>query len=105
MRLLIDYRDFRLGEPIVKEMARSVETCRYTLGVLTPEYLESEFCDLEPIMAEHLGLETRSRRLLLVMRVPCQPRVDLRSRLWLDMTRDEDFEENVARLAAELKLP
>ena len=103
LRLCIDYRDFRLGEPLIKEIARAVETCRYTLAILTPEYLESNFCDIEPIMAEHLGLESSRRRLLLIMREPCQPRVDLRSRLWLDMTRDDEFDDNIVRLAAELK--
>ncbi len=102
VRVLVDYRDFRLGEPVVREMARAIETSRFTVGVLTPAYLESEFCDLEPVMAEYLGMEEKSRRLMLVMREPCRPRIDLRSRLWLDMTSDEDFEENVAKLVSEV---
>jgi hypothetical protein len=102
VRVFIDYQNFRLGEPILKEMARGVEQCRYTLAVLSPDYLESGFAELEPIMAEHLGLEMKERRLILALREPCRPRIDLRARLWLDMSSDGEFAENVARLAAEL---
>ncbi len=49
--------DFRLGAPLVVEMARAVEQSRYTLAVLSPAYLTSNFAELENVLAEHLGLE------------------------------------------------
>ncbi len=99
----IDHRDFRLGAPLVLEMARAVEQSRYTLAVLTPAYLESNFTELENVLAEHLGLERSQRRLLAVMRQPCTPRLGMRARLWLDMTEDDEFELNVQRLVYELR--
>lgn len=101
-RLCIDHRDFRLGSPLVLEMGRAVEQSRFTLAVLTPAYLGSNFTELENVMAEHLGLETSERRLLAVLREPCTPRLGLRARLWLDMTDDADFDSNIARLVGEL---
>ncbi|MBE9032565.1 toll/interleukin-1 receptor domain-containing protein, partial [filamentous cyanobacterium LEGE 11480] len=104
LRVFVDYRDFRLGAPLIKEMERAVVTSRYTLAVLSPAYLESNFTEFENLIAEHLGLEQSQRRLLMVMREDCEPRLGLRSRLWLDMTDDEEVEMNMARLTQELRL-
>ncbi len=105
LRVCVDYRDFRLGAPLVLEMARAVEQSRYTLAVLSPAYLASNFAELENVLAEHLGLEKGQRRLLTVMRQDCTPRLGMRARMWLDMTDDAEFEAAVARLAYELRQP
>lgn len=105
LRVLVDYLDFRIGYTLISEMERAVEQSRYTLSVLSPLYLESNFTDLENILADHLGLENSQRRLLAVMREPCQPRLGMRARLWLDMTDNEEFDVNIQRLIYELKQP
>ena len=105
LRACIDHRDFRLGAPLVLEMACAVEQSRYTLAVLSPVYLTSNFTELENVLAEHLGLETSQRRLLAVLREPCTPRLGMRARLWLDMTEDEEIERNIERLVYELRQP
>lgn len=105
IKVFVDYKNFRLGEPLITAMERSVEQSRYTLSILSPAYLESNFTTVENIMADHLGLENSQRRLLAVMREPCRPRLGMRARLWLDMTKDEEFEMNLERLVYELKQP
>jgi hypothetical protein len=102
VRVFIDYEEFRLGAPLMIEMARGVEQSRYTLAVLTPEYLASGYTELESILAEHLGIERGERRLLAIMRAPCQPRLGIRARLWLDMVDDAGFSAGIAKLASEL---
>lgn len=103
VRPFIDFRDFRLGASLVKEMERGVVQSRYTLAVLSPEYLESSFTEVENLMADHLGLEEKRRRLLAVMLRPCDPSLRMRFRLWLDATTDADLEANLDRLAAEIR--
>lgn len=105
LRICVDYECFRFGAPLVLEMGRAVEQSRYTLGVLSPAYLDSNFTELENVLAEHLGLERSERRLLMVMREPCRPRLGIRARLWLDMTDDAETETNLERLASELRRP
>ena len=105
LKACIDYRDFRLGAPIINEMERAVEQSRYTLGILTPSYLESNFAQLENILSEHLGLEKSQRRWIAVMREECKPRLRIRARMWLDMNDDDEFDANLARLVYELHLP
>lgn len=105
LRACIDYRDFRLEAVLIKEMERAVEESKYTLAVLTPTYLQSNFTEFENVIAEHLGLEQSAQRLLLVMREPCDASLQMRARLQLDMTDDEEFEVTVARLIEALKRP
>jgi hypothetical protein len=105
LRVCIDVECFRLGAALVKEMSRAVEQSRYTLAVLSPAYLAGNFTDLENVLAEHLGLESGERRLVAVLREPCNPGLRFRARLWLDMTRAEEFESALARLVQELRQP
>jgi hypothetical protein len=105
LKVCIDHDCFHLGAPLVLEMARAVEQSRYTLAVLSPGYLRSNFAELEGVLAEHLGLEQGQRRLLVVVREPCAPRLGLRVWLWLDMTDDAEFECGIARLVGELRRP
>ena len=105
LRPFVDYKHFKLGAPLVLEMARGVESCRYTLAVLSPTYLESNFTELENVLAEHLGLENSERRLIAVVIEACKPRLGMRARLWLSMLTDEEFEANFEQLANALREP
>lgn len=101
----IDFQDFRIGFPLVTEMERAVEQSRYTLAVLSDAYLKSGFAEFENILCQHLGLETSENRLLLVSREPCTANLRLRYKLQLDMTNDEEFNQNMPRLVQALRQP
>ncbi len=103
LKVFIDYIDFRLGAPIVTEMERAVIQSRYTVGVLSPSYLKSNFTDLETVLAEHIGLEQSQQRFIGVMRENCKPRLGIRARYYLDMTDEDEFEAALARLVAQLR--
>src|SRR5262245_33570583 len=104
-RVFIDFECFRLGAPVITEMERGALQSRYTLSVLSPEYLHSNLATVENLMADHLGLEQSRRRLLSVMRTKCDVDLRMRLRLWLDMTDDAAFDSNVSLLAGQLRLP
>ena len=76
---------------------------RYSLAVLTPSYLESNFTEFENVLAQHLALEKGQRRLLAIMREECDPVLRMRAQLWLDMTDDEEFDMNIQLLVYELR--
>lgn len=105
IKVCIDYRDFRLGAPLIAEMQRAVEQSHYSLAVLTPAYLQSNFTEFENTLAQHLGLEKGQRRLLAIMREECKPELRMRAQLWLDMSDDDEFEMNIQRLVYELRQP
>ena len=105
LKVFIDHLDFRLGAPIVTEMERAVVQSRYTVAVLSPNYLGSNFTDLEGILAEHIGLEQSQQRFIGVMRESCKPRLGIRARYYLDMTDEDEFEAALARLVSQLRQP
>jgi hypothetical protein len=105
VRACVDFRDFRLGRPRLKETEGAVQMSRYTLSVLTDAYLGSQLAELGSILARFLGDEANQSRWLGVLRETCRPGLDMRSRMLLDMTDDADLDANVARLAYELKQP
>jgi hypothetical protein len=105
LRVCVDHRDFRLGAPLVTEMARAVEESRWTIAVLSPAYLDGRFAELENVLAEHLGLEERTLRLLYVVREACTPPLRMRARLRLDMTTPAEVDEGLVRLVDTLRAP
>src|SRR3954468_13004061 len=58
-------------------MERGVVKCRKTLLVLTPEYLASEWCEIESIMAATLSPANRDLRLIPLLKTTCDkpPRI------------------------------
>lgn len=103
IRVCLDVDSFRLGSPLVLEMGRAVEMSRYTVLVMTPDYLASGFTEFESVLAEHIALEERAQRVVVVMRRATQPRLSLRALLWLDVSDDATFTNDVARLAEHLR--
>jgi hypothetical protein len=103
LRLCVDHRCFRLGAPVVLEMERAVLESRHTVAVMTPNYLASNFTQLENVLAETLGLERSEHRLLVLVREPCDIPLRVRARLYLDMTADATFDDDLATLVAALR--
>ena len=107
LRAFIDYRDFQLGAPLVTEMARAVEESRFTLAIITATYLQSNFTELENVMAKQLGLEKSHIRLIGIIRDPDldldKVRLDIRSSLMLDMVDDNEFDEMIDRLVEAIR--
>jgi hypothetical protein len=67
---------------------RAVEQSRDTLAVLSSALLRSNFAELESILGEHLWLQQSQRRLVIVRRESCRPRLRIRAWLLSDMTDD-----------------
>jgi hypothetical protein len=49
------------------------------------------------VISQHLVLEKSQHRLLLVVREPCERPLRLRYKVWLEMTSDEEFDEDLPR--------
>lgn len=88
----IDFRDFRAGEPSIKEMERGVSTCRKTILVLTPDYIASEWCEIESIMLSSLDPANRERRLIPILKKPCTLPLRINALTHIDYNDDADFE-------------
>jgi hypothetical protein len=103
LKVFIDYLCFDPGSFVVKEMERAIEQSRYTVTVLSPNYLESGFTDFEQTLAQHMEIEKRRKRYIGVLLAPCEPSLSVRARFWLEMTDEEEFRLNLPRLTQQLR--
>ncbi|HEY0782221.1 MAG TPA: toll/interleukin-1 receptor domain-containing protein [Thermoanaerobaculia bacterium] len=92
LKAFIDYRDFTRGAPSLKEMARGVKECRKTLLVLTPNYVASEWCDLESVMAQTLSPANRDLRVLPLLKAPCEKPLYVGALTHIDFTDGADHD-------------
>jgi TolB-like protein len=92
LRAFIDFRDFKSGAPSIKEMERGVTTCRKTLLVLTPDYIESEWCEIESIMLHRIDPANRSLRLIPLLKTQCDKPLRIGALTHVDFTDGADFE-------------
>jgi TolB-like protein/Tfp pilus assembly protein PilF len=92
LRVFIDFRDFKGGAPSIKEMERGVSTCRKILLVLTPGYIESEWCEIENIMLHTLDPANRNLRLIPLLKTQCEKPLRIGALTHVDFTDDADFE-------------
>jgi hypothetical protein len=105
LRACIDYRDFRLGAPIVNEMERAVLSSRKTLLVLTPYYLESAWTEFEALMLQALDPAARGRRLIPLLKEKCElpPRIGYLT--YVDFADPDDREFAWSLLLGALEAP
>jgi hypothetical protein len=70
-RVALDERDFDGSASFLEEMERCVRNSRFTLAVVSPQYLQSGHCQEEAILCKVLDMGERKRRLvpLLIQKV------------------------------------
>ncbi|MGH8547971.1 MAG: toll/interleukin-1 receptor domain-containing protein, partial [Methylococcales bacterium] len=74
------------------EMERGIRTCRKTLVILTPAYIESEWCEIEGIMLQTLSPANRDLRLIPLLKMPCEKPLRISALTHIDFTDRADFE-------------
>ncbi|MCX6027649.1 MAG: toll/interleukin-1 receptor domain-containing protein [Chloroflexi bacterium] len=92
LRAFIDFRDFTRGAPSVKECERGVVKCRKTLLVLTPHYIESEWCESENLMLQALGPANRDLRLVPLLKEECDLPLRINHLTHIDFTDGADLD-------------
>jgi tetratricopeptide (TPR) repeat protein len=90
LQAFIDFRDFSRGAPSIKEMERGIIQSRKTLVVLTPAYIESEWCEIETLMLQTLSPSNRDLRLIPLLRTPCAKPLHLEALTHVDLTETAD---------------
>ena len=88
----IDFRDFTRGAVSIKEMERAVKECRKTLVVLTPDYIASQWCDLEVIMGHTLSPANRDLRIIPLLKTPCEKPLYVGALTHIDFTDGADHD-------------
>ncbi len=90
LKAFLDFRDFKRGAPSIKEMERGVVECRKTLLILTPDYIASEWCEIESIMGQTLSPANRDLRLIPLLKAECKKPLRIGALTHIDFTPDAD---------------
>jgi hypothetical protein len=103
LRLCLAQRNFRLGAPRIREMERAVQRSRYTLAVLSRQYLEGALEEFQMLLAQYQAVEAREPRFVPLMREECPLPLGIRMTERLDVS-DGVFEDaTLQRLAERLR--
>jgi hypothetical protein len=106
LAVCVDYRSFELGATIIESMAAAVQYSRYTVAVMSPQFFDSGFTTLERVMAQHLGLAERNRRLIGLLLRECVMPLELRPFIRLDVSQvSSSAAPELERLCGTLRTP
>src|SRR5260370_40609606 len=87
LKAFIDYRDFTRGAPSIKECERGVVQSRKTLLILTPNYVDdSEWGEMENIMAQTLDPANATTRFIPLLKADCQKPLRIGALTHIDFT-------------------
>jgi hypothetical protein len=92
LRAFIDFRDFTRGAPSIKECERGVLKCRKTLVVLTPDYLKSEWGEIESVMAQTRDPANKRLRLIPLLKVKSKKPLRIAALTHIDFTDGADID-------------
>jgi hypothetical protein len=96
---------FALGAPVVDEYVRAVTQSRYTLLVLSPAFLADAWASLGEQLGSYLSAEGAEGRVIPLRLRPVDLPLQLRFRVPLDLTAEENRAGEVARLRQLLAQP
>lgn len=103
LRVCIDFRDFRFGAPLLKEMEIAALRSRKTLLILTPAYLESEHAEFESMITHSFDPAARKRSLIPVLLKTCNLPRRYRALMYVDLTDPSLVDIGLQRLVESLK--
>jgi hypothetical protein len=106
LKVIIDYRDFVIGMPSLVNIETAVDNSRYTLVVLTPAWLESQWAEFEGLLVSTRDPAGRKRKLIPLMLEPCQqlpPRIAMLT--YADFTVPSQRDTEMERLLKSIGPP
>jgi tetratricopeptide (TPR) repeat protein len=92
LRAFIDFRDFTRGAVSIREMERGVIECRKTLLILTPDYIDSEWAEIEVRMGQTLSPANRDLRLIPLLKTRCDKPLSIGSLTHIDFSDGADHD-------------
>jgi hypothetical protein len=102
LRVCIDF-EFEIGQDKTINMENAVTRSRYTLIVLTPEWLDSVYTKYEFRMALTNSLHENERTILPVLLKSCEPPPSVRALTYADMVEPERQDSEIKRLIGRIK--
>jgi TIR domain len=105
LRIHIDSEHFEAGLASLDNMAAGIERAQRTVVILTPNWVESPWAQLEGAMSARTDPAGWYGRLVPILRAKCEPPAWLSMRSWWDFIDDDRASNQIAKLARLLRRP
>lgn len=103
LRVCIDDRDFEIGVPIMANIQMAVDASQYTLVVLTPAWIDSEWTEFERLLAGKRDPAGRRRKLIPVLLKPCELPLNIDFLVYADLTQPDPYVDQLDRVVQQIK--
>jgi len=98
----IDSRDFEIGRPALINMETTVKECKWTILVLSPHWIESQWTQFEGLMLQHRDPTNLNKCLLPLMLEKCNLPDRLSLFTYADFTEKNNWETQLGRLLGQM---
>jgi hypothetical protein len=102
VRVCIDTRDFEVGFPVVSSIESAVAQSRFTLLVLSPDYLHNDWVAGEMDLVKAFDSAERQRQVIPLLYRPCMLPTRIAMLSYVDFTRENELEFQLDRLLVAL---
>jgi hypothetical protein len=102
VRVLIDFRDFEIGQPSVINMEKAIEECKRTFLVITPHWIQSQWAKFEALILQTDDPTNEKKRLIPLLLEPCQLPKRLAMFTHADFTDRNNWETQLGRLLGQM---
>ncbi len=92
LKVCIDFRDFQVGKPALKNMRDGILESRHTLLVLTEAYLSSGWTEFENILAQALDPANRQTRVIPMLREKCKLPLEISYLTYVNFCDPDDWD-------------
>jgi hypothetical protein len=101
----ITKHDFRLGAALVSEFERAITQSRFTVLVLSPEYLRDEWANFQELIASYWFVSLGMQRLIPILLEDTDLPVRIDFRIRLDCRNEANWKPELKRLRELLERP
>ncbi len=98
LKVAVDERDFAPNKRFLTEMERCIKQSRFTLAILSPRYLDSEFCLEEAVIRKVGDMGESKRRLVPLIIEKVEMPIWLYGIAGIDFTADDPLVDPCLRL-------
>ncbi|MBI5652988.1 MAG: toll/interleukin-1 receptor domain-containing protein [Chloroflexi bacterium] len=91
-------RKFKGGSLSIEQMASSIENSKYTIAVMTKNFMTSEWTRIETAMAQTLNPDASERKLVPILLEDCDIPLRLRVLHYRDLRNNEEWDQLIEDL-------
>ena len=99
---ILDVSHFKIGEDLIEAIEQAILSSRKTIIVLTPAYLESEYCSYELQVVLSLDPAARKKKILLLVLEECVIPAKLKRLIHADFKNKDIWEDSFEQLLESL---